>query len=63
MNKYLTPKELLVKYPYFSLNHLYRILASRDTNGLKSAITAIGKKKLLINEELFDEWFRNSPQI
>jgi hypothetical protein len=62
MIKYLTPKQIMIKYPYFCRDSLYRLLRNRENNGLKSAVTAIGNKKLLVNEELFDEWFKSSPQ-
>jgi len=62
LTKYLTPKQIMDKYPYFSTNKMYLILARREINGLKEAITKVGKR-LLINEELFDVWFKSSPKV
>ena len=53
-----TVPQLCESRPYLTPGALRWLLFNRDQNGLKSAVIKIGRK-LLIDEDKFDEWVRS----
>ena len=50
-----TVKQLVEKTPYLTENAIRWMLFNRKTNGLSAAVFKLGKK-ILIDDEKFQEW-------
>lgn len=57
----LTVKEVMAKYPLFSLDHFRRMAADRHKNGLDVAVFRVGGK-LIIDEDKFVEWLTKNQR-
>jgi len=53
---YLTVNEMLEKYSWLKPGGLRHFLFNSKKNGLEKAIRRMGKRKILINEQLFFLW-------
>jgi hypothetical protein len=51
-----TVAQIAERYPAFSVSALRWLLFRRRENGLASAVTKIGRRRILIDVDAFDRW-------
>lgn len=56
---YLTLDGIVKKHPGITERFLRTLLADRENNGLDSAIIVPGKRKFLIDDDMFQAWLNS----
>lgn len=62
--RFCAPRQIPELYPHlFTMGSFRWLLFNRDKNGLNSAITRIGNRRLVIDIEAFEEWLSSHPVL